>query len=105
MINFSIFPSQESAAYKAVSVLYSVYGVLYKYGPASSTLCKFPVYVVFESSLGPISCIMTSLLKKRERVFPPKVKFLTIKLAKENEGSLYLISFTPLDYTKITAPN
>lgn len=55
------FPSQESAAYKAVSVLYSVYGVLYKYGPASSTLCKFPVYVVFESSLEPISCIMTSL--------------------------------------------
>lgn len=35
-------PPQESAAYNAVNALQSAYGVRYRYGPASSTLCKFP---------------------------------------------------------------
>lgn len=36
------FPTQESAAYNAVNALQSAYGVRYRYGPASSTLCEFP---------------------------------------------------------------
>lgn len=34
-------PPQELAAYDAVNALQSAYGVRYRYGPASSTLCKF----------------------------------------------------------------
>lgn len=34
-------PPQESAAYNAVNALQSAYGIRYRYGPASSTLCKF----------------------------------------------------------------
>ncbi|CAD7671934.1 unnamed protein product [Nyctereutes procyonoides] len=36
------FSCVESAAYKAVNALQSVYGVQYRYGPASTTLCKPP---------------------------------------------------------------
>ena len=85
-----------------MNALRSVYGVRYRYGPASSTLCKFPVCVMLESFLEPISCIKTSLLKKRECASPTKVNFLTTKLAKEDEGSLYLIIFTLLDRNHCT---
>ena len=33
-------PLQESAAHNAVTALYSAYGVRYRYGPASTTLCE-----------------------------------------------------------------
>ncbi|KAJ6664045.1 hypothetical protein lerEdw1_008999 [Lerista edwardsae] len=33
-----LFPCQESAAFNAVNALQSVYGIRYRYGPASSTL-------------------------------------------------------------------
>ncbi len=35
------FIVQESAAHNAVTALYSAYGVRYRYGPASTTLCEF----------------------------------------------------------------
>lgn len=35
------FLLQESAAHNAVTALYSAYGVRYRYGPASTTLCEF----------------------------------------------------------------
>lgn len=35
------FTVQESAAHNAVTALYSAYGVRYRYGPASTTLCEY----------------------------------------------------------------
>lgn len=103
--DFSIFPSQESAAYKAVNALRSVYGVRYRYGPASSTLCKIPVHVILAISWANILYNDFPLKKERDCVSPTKVNFLTTTLAKEDEGNLYLIIFTLLDKNHCTNLN
>lgn len=46
------FSCQESAAQNAVSALYSAYGVRYRYGPASTTLCEFVFAFLFTSFKG-----------------------------------------------------
>ncbi|XP_061660995.1 carboxypeptidase A6 isoform X1 [Syngnathoides biaculeatus] len=51
------FNCVESAAQNAVTALYSAYGVKYRYGPASTTLCKYCIYYC------------TSLLLQQSRIW------------------------------------
>lgn len=97
--------SQESAAQNAVTALYSAYGVRYRYGPASTTLCEYcSVSTLYfsssESKTEPAICYVLLLVE----CFPSNLfSFICVQRLSEAGGS---VSFQTVQWcTECTVRN